>query len=149
MKSTIRAVAVLALAAIGGLSTTAVADEPSPPSSIQALVHKECGSCHIAYLPKFMPKPAWTALFDTLGSHFGENAQLYPDVAAEVRRYYLDNAAGLYWTSPSTQEMPRITAQAWWKRGMGKLDVSNPRIRSRANCGGCHTHADWYMAVRE
>ncbi|MEI6557443.1 MAG: cytochrome C [Rhodospirillaceae bacterium] len=112
------------------------------------VVHKECGACHIAYLPRFLPATAWTKLFDSLDNHYGEDASMPPEVSAVVRHYYLDHAAGLYWTSPSTKDIPRITAQAWWKRAMGKLDVSTPRIRSRANCGACHTHADWYMGVR-
>jgi len=141
------AAVALALACALAPVPSARADDKAP--SPAAVVHRECGACHIAYLPKFLAAPAWTKLFDTLDNHFGESAVMAPDVTAVVRRYYLDHSAGLFWISPSTQEIPRITAQTWWKKAMGKLDVSNPRIRSKANCGACHTHADWYMGVRE
>ena len=141
--------AALVLAALGCATPTVASESALASPPIRTLVQKECGACHIAYLPKYLPESAWTTLFNGLDNHFGENARMAPEATAAVRRYYIDNAAGLYWTSPSTSEIPRITAQAWWKRGMGKLDVASPRIRSRANCGACHTHAEWYMAVRE
>ena len=145
---TTMAAIALALAGCLTLSGAALAAEANdaklPPNE---LVHKECGACHIAYLPKFLPPTAWTRLFDSIDNHYGEDASMAPEVAKVVRKYYMDNAAGLYWTSPSTKEIPRITAQAWWKRAMGNVKIT-PRIRSKANCGACHTHADWYMGVR-
>ena len=151
MRAPTMTMAALALALAGWLSlpaSAAAAGDDATRLAPNELVHKECGACHIAYLPKFLPAPAWTRLFDTIDNHYGEDATMTPAIMAVVRKYYLDNAAGFYWTSPATKEIPRITAQAWWKLAMGKLDVSNPRIRSKANCGACHTHADWYMGVR-
>ena len=57
-------------------------------------MHKECGACHIAYLPKFLPATAWTRLFDTLDNHYGEDAAMNPDIKKIVREYYLKYAAG-------------------------------------------------------
>ena len=144
--------AIAAAAVLAGLlaaSTSASAAESGKARTVPGLVLAECGACHIAYLPRFLPGNAWQTLFDNLDNHFGENAHLPADELAVIRRYYADRAAWGSWTPAAGQTLPRITALPWWKRAMGKLDVSKPRIRSRANCGACHTHADWYMGVRD
>ncbi len=143
--TTIAALALAGCIALPQAANAAGTDSTKLPPN--ELVLKECGACHIAYLPRFLPESAWTRLFATLDNHYGEDATMPADITAVVRRFYMDNAGGFYWTSPSTKEIPRITAQAWWKRAMGKVEIT-PRIRSKANCGACHTHAEWYMGVR-
>ena len=129
------------LASAGG--ARAESDNPA------ALVQRACGSCHLAYLPRFLPAPAWETLMDNLDNHFGENAHLSPQDALVIRRYYTDHAGWGTWSPTEGQPLPRITTQPWWKRAMGGLDFKVPKIKSRANCGACHTHADWYMGVRQ
>lgn len=135
--------------ALTALTAVAFARTGQEPVSPVALVHKECGACHLAFLPKFLPSDAWAGVIDHLDNHFGENAQLPPDATAIIRKYYVDRGSWGSWTPSAGHPLPRITDQVWWRKAMGNLDVSKSRIRSRANCGACHTHADWYMAVRE
>src|SRR5262245_19523742 len=37
---------------------------------------KECGSCHFAYQPGWLPERSWRRMMGSLNSHFGDNATL-------------------------------------------------------------------------
>jgi hypothetical protein len=54
---------------------------------------KECGACHFAYLPGFLPARSWNRVMDGLGNHFGESVQLAPELGTSLRAYLIDNAA--------------------------------------------------------
>jgi|GEM_PF-6953014 len=120
----------------------------------RAMIQAECGACHIAFQPRFLSQSAWDVLLANLDSHFGENAHLAPDKVAAIGAYYRSHAGWSKWNewnqpfSPTAvQPLPRITAQSWWKSGMGKLDVTKPRVRSRANCAACHQNGERYLGV--
>ena len=88
------------------------------------MVTKECGSCHIAFPPLFLPRRSWQKLVDTLTDHFGENASLAEAPRKAVLNYLLANAAdgrkadrqarkfaeGI----PAAQTPLRITETPWW-----------------------------------
>lgn len=58
-----------------------------------AAYQRECGSCHMAYQPGFLPKRSWHKLLGTLDNHFGENAELTSADRDSILPYLEQNAA--------------------------------------------------------
>jgi Dihaem cytochrome c len=105
----------------------------------------ECGACHFAFPPQFLPVRSWQAIMAGLDSHFGENASLDPDTAKQITEYLVANAAGpgspvLRGLDP--QDTPlRITETRLWNRIHHEIRPSvydRSDIKSKANCLACH-----------
>ncbi len=119
------------------------------------LYQEECGACHFAYQPGLLPARSWEALMGGLADHFGENAELGPELQGQLTRYLKTNAADVvdYGRSPgiarsvSPGKMPlRISETRYF---LGKHDEiparfvkTNSDVRSFSNCNACHTRAD-------
>jgi hypothetical protein len=125
------------------------------PLITDAVVKKECGSCHMTFPPQFLPKRSWQKLMDTLSNHFGENASLGDPQRTTVLDYLLANAAdgpragseGRKFAAsiPAEQTPLRITEVPRWLREHRKLGADRwrePNVRSKANCVACHKGAD-------
>lgn len=127
-----------AAALVAGLPALAVAgmNEHVPPVR-HAPTAKECGECHMAFQPALLPAESWGRIMDGLADHFGDNASLPADAAAEIRAYLTANAGG-----GDGREM-RITAQRWFVREHKfRTDPRHDaKIRSPANCAACHPGA--------
>lgn len=103
----------------------------------------ECGTCHVAYPPKLLAADAWKKLMTRLDRHFGMNAELDAKQAAAIAAY-LQRNAGSRPSATATAE-PRITQSPWFEREHRKVAASVwsiPAVKSRANCGACHTRAE-------
>ena len=118
----------------------------------RALYHKECGACHLAFPPGFLPAESHRRILAGLERHFGENAELDPEVRTHLERWLVGDAAGAGRGSQagtgSGEEPPmRITETPYFRRkhrGIGARAVARPSVRSLANCGACHPGAgDW------
>ena len=127
----------------------AVAPAPTNPQYTT-----ECGSCHVAFPPKMLPARSWQALMGGLGDHFGDNAELAPDVQASLSAWLVANAGdhsadpGAQRAAariPASQTPLRITGLGWFVSEHGEIPASyvtsNKDIRSFANCAACHTNA--------
>ncbi|ACI97907.1 cytochrome c [Rhodospirillum centenum] len=99
---------------------------------------KECGQCHMAFPAALLPAAGWDRLMDTLPRHFGEDASLPAEVAADIRAYLTANAA-----RRGDTDTIRITEQRWWLRehDFRPQIWERPHIRSKANCEACHDRA--------
>lgn len=147
-------------ALIGILLLTAIAiaradgDERVPPVT-DPVVKKECGSCHMAFSPQFLPRRSWQKLVDTLADHFGENASLSDAPRRAVLEYLLANAAdGPHGSSegrkfassiPAGHTPLRITEVPRWVREHRNVRAdrwSDPTVKSKANCVACHKAAE-------
>jgi hypothetical protein len=117
--------------------------------SARASMEKECGTCHMAYPPMFLPQRSWQALMAGLENHFGENASLGAAATRRIAAYLMANAADASGGAPvpaglAGGETPlRITDMPWWIRAHSQ-DVppgafTSPKVKSRANCLACHT----------
>jgi len=119
------------------------------------LYANECGSCHFAYQPGWLPARSWQHMMDTLDDHFGENAELDDLERREITRYLIANAADRAsrpqsrWVLRSLdgKEPPMRISELRYIRHEhdeipGRLIEGNPRVRSRSNCQACHTQAD-------
>ena len=134
------------------LSAAAHASEGYYPPVSDPLTAKECGDCHMAFQPGFLPARSWKKIMETLPDHFGEDASLPPEKVEHIRKYLMDNAAdvrgprkmlrgvGRDWTPLRISELPywvrehREEVPEWkWK---------DPKVGSKANCKACHRQAD-------
>lgn len=110
------------------------------------LYSTECSACHMAYPPRLLPAEAWKGIMNSLDRHFGDNAELSPEVQAQLTRYLVDNAGTVRGSAtPTDNTLPRITTQPWFRHEHNELPdrlvARNPDVRSFSNCAACHTGA--------
>jgi hypothetical protein len=117
------------------------------------LYAEECGSCHFAYPPGLLPAASWGRIMDGLADHFGENAELMPGTARQIREYLIANAADRSAGARSAafahyaDRAPamRITDTFYFRRKHHELPrrlaEDNPEVRSLSRCESCHTQA--------
>lgn len=131
-------------------------DEESRYRALQparlAAYEEECGACHLAYPPVFLPQRSWQRVFDTLADHFGDDASLPAERVAELRAYAMRTAAEAGYAVSSDSyasargaaaEPPlRITETRYFLRQHDEIPArlvsGNPNVRSFANCAACH-----------
>jgi hypothetical protein len=154
-------IAGLALAALGlaaALAPTGVLDQRARADERMSAVtdpttKKECGACHMAFQPGFLPKRSWEAVMSGLKDHFGENAELDAATTQTITKYLVANAADARDPAPrilrgvDAKATPlRITETPWWQRAHEKEvrpeAFLNPKVGSKANCVACHAGAD-------
>lgn len=129
------------------------------PDGIRAvdnpLYAAECGSCHFAYQPGLLPERSWQKLMSGLDDHFGENAELAPEVRKLITDYLIENAGerdggkiarGILSTVDAQAVPERITETDYFIRKHDELPPrvwrDNPKVGSLSNCSACHTKAD-------
>lgn len=105
----------------------------------------ECGSCHMAFEPRFLPAASWQRMMGNLGKHYGTDASLDAATVASVNAWLLPQAGG--YKRVGTQAVPedRITKSPWFERKHHKISTAifkRASIKSAANCMACHPAAD-------
>lgn len=155
MKRTcIAAAAAVVLLATGGL---AWADRQhqrgaTTAASLDPTYLKECGSCHMAFQPGFLPVRSWQALMKDLDNHFGENASLDAGTRQAILSYLQANAGDAPGGNPrflrglaSSRTPLRLTETPYWVREhQNEVRPSaflDPKVKSKANCVACHAGA--------
>lgn len=110
-----------------------------------ALYTKECGSCHFAYQPEFLPKRSWDKTMNTLDNHFGTNATLDPTDHKTIQGYLSTHAAKYdRMTGMGGEIAMRISETPNFKREhreIPKKMVTQAEVKSFSNCAACHTKA--------
>lgn len=122
---------------------------PVPAAATQAAkarYRSECGACHMAYPARLLPPHAWKRIMGSLDRHFGDNAELTPELQAELAGYLVDHAGRPRgYREPAAETLPRITTQRWFVHEHDELPrrmvTGNPRVRSFSNCAACHRGA--------
>lgn len=147
MRSAIMVVAALLV------TSPAFAEDWVPPVK-DPLVLKECGTCHMAFPPAFLPARSWDRMMDTLSDHFGEDASLPTDKARTIRTYLTDNAGDVamrgmarkYMRGVAPEGAPqRITENPAFKREHDRIPErvwKDPKVVTKSNCPACHRGAD-------
>jgi hypothetical protein len=117
---------------------------------------EECGSCHFAYQPGFLPARSWEKMLTpaALHNHFGEVADLDQGTLNAIRKYAVANASDNAYhklsrkvnASLNDDEAPlRITEVRFIKRKHAdipeKMVKGNKDVKSLSNCDACHTGA--------
>jgi cytochrome c553 len=154
--------ALLALAATLGAEAAQYARRDVYRTS-NATYEKECGSCHFAYQPGWLPERSWRAIMSSLASHFGENAELKVSQREAVLGYLVANSADKANSLRSHEimevikpnETPTSITKVLYVGGIhgGFLDPAfkgKPQVKTLANCATCHDKAErgWFAPVR-
>lgn len=113
---------------------------------------KECGSCHMAYSPGLLPARSWTALMNTLGDHFGDNAELDNATQTAILSYLTLNSADnsryhrsqkIMRTIDADTTPLRISKLRYIERKHHELPSNvfktDPDLKSLSQCNACHT----------
>lgn len=136
----------LPLVAVLAAATAAEAAQKAAPPPPNPAWQEECGSCHLAYPPRFLSAASWQRVMGGLGDHFGTDASIEPAVAKEITAWLIANSRKPKAGKPEPIPPPlRITETRWF---VGEHDeVSAARFRSpavggAANCAACHRTAD-------
>ena len=123
---------------------------------------KECGSCHFAYQPGWLPERSWRSLMGSLSSHFGENATIPASSHQAVMNYLVAGAADRVGNARSREivsaikpgESPTSITKVLYVGGIhgGFLDPAfegRPKVKTLTHCPACHQKADrgWFYAV--
>jgi Dihaem cytochrome c len=119
-------------------------DEGRQPAVSNAKWVSECGACHVAYPPRYLPAESWRAIMSGLDKHFGSNAGLDAASANEITAF-LEKNADTRKHETLAKPLLRITETHWFKsehREVAAHNWKNPKVKSRANCGACHTKAE-------
>lgn len=123
------------------------------PLPLSKAWNAECGSCHLAFHPTLLPARSWNALLAAQDRHFGESLGLdeakLREIAAFARKYpaesRLSEPAYKIDKSIAAGATPlRITETPYWiekHAGIPEAAWRDPKVRSRANCEGCHLDA--------
>ena len=125
-----------------------------PPVGNETYV-KECGSCHFAYQPGWLPTRSWQAIMSQLDDHFGDNAELDEETHKQVLDY-LVSSAGDQGSSQRAARFRRVIAAdatplripdaTYFRRKHYEIPPgmvrSNPDVGSFSNCKACHTRAE-------
>ena len=120
-----------------------------------ATYKEECGGCHFAFQPGFLPARSWEKIMAGLSDHFGDNAELDATLRQDILSYLQANAADRsdYKLSRrimrglSSADAPlRITELR--KLAHEHNEINWRRMKSRgiekkdmANCDKCHRDA--------
>lgn len=126
---------------------SSVSAKPLTPQekTAAALYVKECGSCHMAYQPQFLPKRSWDKTMATLGDHFGTDATLDPADQKTIQNYLATHASkNDRMTDMKGAVALRISETPYFvreHREVTKKMVMQPEVKSFANCNACHTQA--------
>jgi hypothetical protein len=152
----VAAAALAACAAFAGELKHDVGTNDSP------LYEKECGGCHFAYQPEWLPERSWRRLMGSLSSHFGENAEIAPAAREAITAYLAGRAADRASNTRSREilaairptETPLSVTKVLYVGGIhgGFLDPDfrgKPEAKTLAQCPLCHqrAHRGWFAAV--
>jgi hypothetical protein len=99
---------------------------------------EECGSCHVAYPPKYLTADNWQLLMGGLNKHFGANAVLDTNENKRILGFLKRHAgSGERYSATSL----RISDTPWFRgehRSISPKEWTNPDVKSRSNCSACH-----------
>jgi hypothetical protein len=128
-------------------------ERQAPKTPQPALFKKECGSCHMAYQPGLLPQRSWKKMTTTLEDHFGTDASLEPEDRISITAYLTANAADIrpaerhmakIASSVSPDAPMRMTRSRYFVREHREIPmryISQPEVKSLANCNACHQNA--------
>lgn len=144
----------LALAALLlGAAVPARAGGDGVPPVTDPVVRKECGACHMAFPPGFLPARSWNRLIDGLADHFGEDTGIAAREAEIIRAYLTANAGDvrpqgrarkhMRWVAPDAAPLRLTENPDFLRKHRFPGSVwRNPKVLTRSNCLACHAGAE-------
>ena len=126
----------------------------APPVHNPAYI-KECGSCHLAYQPGWLPLRSWQQHLESLDDHFGRKVVIDGAVQRRIGKLLKARAAGqtrsqvsneMIKSIPGEQAPLRITATGFFAGKHQGVDMSRStagvRLESASYCLACHGEAN-------
>ena len=115
---------------------------------------EECGACHFAYPPGLLPAASWEKLMQGLNEHFGDNAEIDPELNKTLSDYLMANAAdrsnyrrSVKLARSAGNGVPlRITEIGYFRKEHREIPArmvkTNAKVGSLSNCTACHRRAE-------
>ncbi|NDY90982.1 cytochrome C [Ideonella livida] len=137
-----RHTALLMLTALAALASPgAWADDHGPRVRMPERYRQECAACHAAFPAQGLPTASWQRLMARLPQHFGSDASLDADTAADISAYL---QAGASRRAQDTPPEDRLTRSAWFQREHREVRPEvwqRPAIGKASQCAACHAGA--------
>jgi len=124
----------------------------APVTNIQ--YKEECGSCHFAYQPGWLPEQSWQDMMSNLEDHFGDNAELNQADQKAISDYLANNSTDksnhrrskkIMRSLGKTSAPKRITDLHYIKHEHDeipdRLVSKNEKVTSLSHCDACHQDA--------
>lgn len=124
------------------------------PKEKSVAYEKACASCHMAYAPSMLPARSWKKIMTGLDYHFGDNAEVEPQIEKEISDYLQRNAADQVenvYAQPmlkllKADDVPlRLSDTKYFKLRhdvvKAEMVTGNPEVMSVARCDVCHHEA--------
>ncbi|OGH00478.1 MAG: hypothetical protein A2600_05630 [Candidatus Lambdaproteobacteria bacterium RIFOXYD1_FULL_56_27] len=121
----------------------------------------ECGTCHLAYQPEWLPKRSWTKLLGNLKDHFGEEVSLTPGQVRVIEKFVMKRTADVSKAALTKKVMADLGAEEAPIRimdipfvkkhheGIGADVLARKSVRSLANCEACHISAHGGLYIKK
>lgn len=129
--------------------------QPGIAPVTNVLYKEECGSCHFAYQPGWLPEQSWREMMSNLEDHFEDNAELSPANQKVILDYLVNNSADNADYRRSKKIMrslgdastpQRITEISYIKHEHDEIPAQliskNDKVASLSHCDACHQDAD-------
>ncbi|MCL4778648.1 MAG: cytochrome C [Gammaproteobacteria bacterium] len=121
------------------------ADGAKKPAPTNPVWQEECGGCHVAYPPRFLPAESWKSMMGSLDRHFGTDASLDARAAATIEAFLVQNAKRSKTGQKADGSILRITETKWFRSEHDEISAAkwkSPAVGSAANCAACHPNAE-------
>jgi mono/diheme cytochrome c family protein len=104
------------------------------------LYQQNCGECHMAYQPAFLPQASWATMMqaEQLSEHFGDNARLAEADRQAIEAYLTQNSR------QGKHQSLRITEQAFFRDEHKEIPakyLKNNPVPLLSQCNVCHQKA--------
>lgn len=122
-----------------------IASEDRLPPITNTLYLKECGSCHFAYQPQFLPQRSWSKMLSSLEEHFDSDASLGKNDIASLKAYLLNNSKKHMKYIRKDLTPMRISKTPYFleeHRQIPQNYIEQEKVKSLSNCLACHTQAN-------
>jgi hypothetical protein len=131
-------------------------EKPLPKVDPVAVYKKNCGQCHLAFPPEFLPSGSWEKLLGSTEKHFEDSLEIDQKTKDIIIPYLKKNGAefskakipmkivqSLEAATPlRITEVPYIIKK---HRKIAPEDFNRKPIGTFSNCGACHLSADKWV----
>jgi len=112
------------------------------PVALDSSYVKECGSCHVPYLPRHLNAASWNQMLHGLESHFNVDASLDETTLPVISAYLNAHARKKPTNDAEGKPVIRISQTSWFLHEHDDLlETPAPKVKSLSKCDACHTQA--------
>jgi hypothetical protein len=117
--------------------------------ALDPVYQAECGSCHLAYPPRFLGADSWRLMMGSLDEHFGSDASLDETTRTAITDLLVANARKKPLFAADGTPLLRITEARWFvsehrpgHHGIRADTFTTAPVNSPSNCAACHRDAE-------